>query len=148
LHEVADRHAAFRGPSCIWTAVADMQAEVVRSEQTVRISNQTAMSEVETARGRASAARILAEAEADATRPRAAGDAEAIRLQGTAKADAYRLGMAALGSQGYVSLQIAGTLAENKMKIVPDIAVGGGNGHGGGLADVLIASMLKPSSPA
>ena len=59
------------------TAVANMQNEVVRSEQTVRISQQTALSAAEVARG-----------EANATRLRAEGQAASVRLNGEAEATA------------------------------------------------------------
>lgn len=124
------------------TAIADMQAEVVRSEQAVRIANQQALAEVEGARGRGATARIMAEAEAEAVRVRADAEAQAIRLTGVARADAHQSGIAAVGAEGYVALQIATTLGEHKVKLVPDIAVQNGDGKGGGLADVLIARML------
>jgi hypothetical protein len=60
---------------------------------------------------------------------------------GAAKADSYRLGVAALGHGDYTAIQLTTTLAENKVKLVPDIAVGQGRG-GSGLGDVLIARML------
>jgi uncharacterized membrane protein YqiK len=112
-------------------AVADMQAEVVRSEQMVRIATQNAQATAEAAKGDAAATRLGAEADADAT-----------RLLGTARAEAYRQGQEALGPSAYAAMQIATIVGERGIKIVPDIAVSGG-GAGGGLAEALIARMLS-----
>src|SRR6185503_10729385 len=46
------------------TSIANMQAEVVRSEQMVRISERNASSVAETAKGEAASLRLRAEAEA------------------------------------------------------------------------------------
>jgi uncharacterized membrane protein YqiK len=140
------------------TAIANMQAEVVRSEQQVRITERTAMSVAEAAKGEATALRLRADAEAGATRVRAQADAEATRAMGAAKAQAYRDGVESLGAGAYTAMQLAATLAENHVKLVPDIAVtsaANGNVAGGsGLAEVLMARLLQgatvgvgPSNP-
>jgi len=132
------------------TAVANMQAEVVRSEQAVRIATQQALAEAEHARGTAQARCLSAEAEAQATRLSAAAEADAtrvrseaeaigIRATGAAKAEAYRLGIEALGASGYTALQIASSLGEHHVKLVPDIAVGAG----GGMIEALTARLLE-----
>jgi len=109
-------------------AVADLQAEVVRSEQMVRIAEQNAHATAEAAKGEAAATRLRADAEADAT-----------RALGAARAEAYRDGQAAIGPAAYSAMQIATIVGENRIKVVPDIAAGSG---GGGLAEALIARML------
>jgi uncharacterized membrane protein YqiK len=135
------------------TSVANMQAEVVRSEQMVAISEKNALAVAETARGEASRVRFAAEAEAHAMRQRAEAQAAATRLHGdaeaeatkaigAAKAEAYREGVAAMGGEAYVSVQLAGILGEHGVKLVPDIAVGGGS-DGGGLASVMVAKLLR-----
>ena len=132
------------------TAVANMQAEVVRSEQAVRIATQQALAEAEHARGtaqarclsaeaEAQATRLSAAAEADATRARSEAEAIGIRATGAAKAEAYRLGIEALGASGYTALQIASSLGEHHVKLVPDIAVGAG----GGMIEALTARLLE-----
>jgi uncharacterized membrane protein YqiK len=110
-------------------AVADLQAEVVRSEQMVRIAEQNAHAAAEKAKGEAAAMRLRADAEADAT-----------RALGSARAEAYREGQAAIGPAAYSAMQIATIVGERHIKIVPDISAGGG---GGGLAEALIARMLR-----
>ena len=134
------------------TAVANMQAEVVRSEQMVRISERNPLAVAESAKGESAATRLRAEGESAAIRSRAEGQADAVRLAGeaeavslravgAAKAEAYRLGIEALGSGGYTAVQLASLLGEHKVKLVPDIAIGG-EGGGTRLADVLIGRML------
>ena len=117
------------------TAVANLQGEVVRSEQMVRISEKNALARAEVGKGEAAFIRAQAEAEA-----------AAIRATGAAKAEAYKLGRESLGEAGFVATQMASILGENRVKLVPDIAVGGdGSGR---LADVLIGRMLAGSLPS
>jgi len=127
------------------TAVANMQAEVVRSEQMVRITERNAQAVAEQAKGEAAAVRARAEAEADSTRLRGEAEAAATRATGAAKADAYGLGVGAVGAERYTAIQLAGILGENKVKLVPDVAVNG-DGAAGGLASVLIGRMLAGGS--
>jgi uncharacterized membrane protein YqiK len=118
------------------TAVANMQAEVVRSEQMVRITEKNALAAAEGARGESAAIRLRAEAEADAT-----------RAVGAAKAEAYRLGQESLGVEGYTAMQLAAIQGEHHVKLVPDISVAG-DGAANGLASVLIGRMLAgPAGP-
>ncbi|HEY1086240.1 MAG TPA: SPFH domain-containing protein, partial [Archangium sp.] len=134
------------------TSVANMQGEVVRSEQMVAISQKNALAVTETARGDSSRVRLAAEAEAHAVKQRAEADAAATRLHGdaeadatkaigAAKADAYTVGVAAMGSGAFTAVQLASILGEHQVKLVPDIAVGGGETSG--LASVLVAKMLQ-----
>jgi uncharacterized membrane protein YqiK len=122
------------------TAVANMQSEVVRSEQMVRIAERNASAVAETAKGQAAATRAQAEAQADAVRFKGAAQAEAIRAVGSARADAYKQGSDSLGIPGYTAMQMASLLGRHRVKLVPDVAVGG-NGSSQ-LADVLIGRML------
>ena len=61
---------------------------------------------------------------------------------GAAKAEAYKLGVESLGGSAYTAMQLAASLGENKVKLVPEIAVSG-NGGAAGLAEALIARMLQ-----
>ena len=125
------------------TAVANMQAEVVRSEQMVRISERNALAVAEAAKGEAAATRVRAEGQADAVRVSADAEAMSVRAVGAAKAEAYRLGIEALGPSGYTALQLTSLLGEHKVKLVPEIAVSGADGGPTRLADVLIGRMLQ-----
>ena len=142
------------------TAAANMQAEVVRSEQAVRIQEKTSEARVAAARGEAEAEKLRAAADAevkrldaaaaaDAERMRAAAQAEAIRACGDANADAerargsaaaasYTAGIAALGEASFTAMQIAQIVSAAQLKLVPDVVVGEGKSS---LADVLLARM-------
>lgn len=111
------------------TAIANMQAEVVRSEQEVRIAERRAQGTVEAAKGDAATVRLRAEAEAEAT-----------RAIGVAKADSYRAGMAALGSDAYAAVQLAGVLGEHHVKLVPDVSVT--TSGQGGLPEAVLGRLL------
>lgn len=118
------------------TAIANMQSEVVRSEQEVRIAERHAQSATENARGQAAAIRLHAEAEA-----------EAVRAMGLAHAEAHRGGVQALGADGYATLKIATALAEHGIKLVPDVSVSGGK-NGLGIVEAMLGRMLKSGGPA
>jgi uncharacterized membrane protein YqiK len=142
------------------TAAANMQAEVVRSEQQVRIQTTVAEARVAAAKGEAEAIRlraladaevqrVLAAAAADATRLAADAEADALRVRGEATADAerargnaaaatYTSGIAALGEASYTAVQLASILSSSNMKLVPDVVLGEGRSN---LADVLLAKM-------
>jgi len=122
--------------------VANLQNEVVRSEQMVRISQQNALAVAEAAKGESNATRLRAEGQAAAVRLNGDADASAIRAVGAAKAEAYQQGIAAVGSGGYTAMQLASILGENKVKLVPDIAVSS-DGGGNGLVTAVLARMLS-----
>jgi len=46
-----------------------------------------------------------------------------------------------LGSQGYTSLQLMQIVGDQKVKVVPDVAVSGSGG--GGLAEGLMALLMR-----
>jgi uncharacterized membrane protein YqiK len=149
------------------TAAANLQAEVVRSEQSVRIQEKAAEAQVATARGQAEAAKLRAQAEAevqrvsaaaqaDATRLAAEAEATATRVRGEAAADAerargsaaavsYRAGIEALGEASYTAMQLASILGSAGLKLVPDVVLGEGRSS---LADVLLAKMAGSSNAA
>ncbi len=115
------------------TAVAGMQAEVVRSQQMVEIAQKNALALAESAKGEAAALRFRGEAEGDYH-----------RAVGNAHADAYRAGVAALGSEPFAAMQLATVLGENHVKLVPDISVTGSDGAAGTsrLADIMVGKLL------
>jgi uncharacterized membrane protein YqiK len=113
------------------TALADIQNEMVKSEQGVQIAELQANAQIKQATGAA-----------EATRLQAMGEAEAIRAIGNAKAEAHRAGVQALGAQGYTALQLMQIVGDQKVRVVPDVAVSG-NGHGAGLVEGLLGMMLR-----
>jgi uncharacterized membrane protein YqiK len=101
------------------TALAEIQQEMVKSEQGVKISELRANSQVKQAQG----------------------EAESIRVKGNAQASAYHAGVVALGGSGYTALQLMQIIGDRNVRVVPDVAVSG-NGSGGGLVDGLLGMMM------
>jgi len=139
------------------TAIAGMQAEVVRSEQMVQIAEKNALAQAESAKGAAAAVRLGAEAQAIATRATAEAEAAATRFRGeaegdatraigSARAEAFKAGVLALGADAFAAMQLATVLGEHHVKLVPEISVTGGTADAGTstsrLADVLVGKML------
>jgi uncharacterized membrane protein YqiK len=135
------------------TAVADIQSEVVRSEQGVNIAELNANAQVKRVHGEAESIKLQASAEAEATKMRAGaesqsiqlrgtGEAEAIRAVGNAKAEAYHAGVQALGVQPFSALQLMQLIGDKNVRIVSDVLV---NGSGGttGLAEALMAMLVR-----
>ncbi|MBE7473269.1 MAG: hypothetical protein HS114_29430 [Anaerolineales bacterium] len=112
------------------TAMADIQNDMVKSEQGVQIAEMQANAQIKQATGAA-----------EATRLQAMGEAEAIRAIGNAKAEAHRAGVQALGSQGYTALQLMQIVGDRNVRVVPDVAV---NGSGqAGLVEGMLGLMLR-----
>ncbi|XGV99204.1 MAG: SPFH domain-containing protein [Leptolyngbya sp. BL-A-14] len=112
------------------TALADIQQEMVKSEQNVNIAELQARADIQRANG-----------EAEATKLRAVGDADAIRATGNARAETYRAGVEALGSQSYTAMQLMQIIGDRHVRLIPDILVGA-NGNGNGLVDGLLSMIL------
>jgi uncharacterized membrane protein YqiK len=114
------------------TAIADIQQEVVKAERGVSISELQAQSQIKLANG-----------EAESIKLRAAGEAEAIRVTGEAQAEAYRVGAGALGEYGFTAVQLMQIIGERSVKIIPDINVTSGGVGSGGIAEALLAMLLR-----
>jgi len=112
------------------TALADIQQEMVKSEQNVNIAELQAKADIQRANG-----------EAEATKLRAVGDADAIRATGNARAETYRAGVEALGSQSYTAMQLMQIIGDRHVRLIPDVLVGA-NGNGNGLVDGLLSMIL------
>jgi uncharacterized membrane protein YqiK len=145
-------------------AITDMQAQVVQSEQGVKIAEQQAQAKVKAAEGEtrvaeqqtlqkirlaeADAAQIQkkALAEAEGVKARGLAEAEAIKAKGNAQAEAYKNGVGAMGESNFTLLETMTSIGKNNVKIIPDLVVnGGGSSSGGnsGILDMLMASMVK-----
>ncbi len=115
------------------TALADIQQEMVKSEQGVSISELEARSQIKQAEG-----------EAESIRLKANGEAEATRAIGEAKAAAYQAGAAAMGQEGFTAVQLMQIVGDQQVRIIPEIAVNGGGGQGGGsLVEALLGILLR-----
>jgi len=77
------------------TAIADMQKEIVKAQQSVEISQRTADATVKKAEGDATSLKLQVNAEAEAIKMRANGEAEATRARAAAQAEATRLNASA-----------------------------------------------------
>ena len=123
------------------TALADIQQELVQSEQSVTIAELKANAQIKQATG-----------EAESTRLKATGEAEAIRATGNAKAETYQAGVNALGGQSYTAMQLMQIIGDRHVRLIPDVLVGN-NGNGNGLVDGLLSMILwnqtgkKPLDP-
>ena len=124
------------------TATAEIQQQMVKAEQGVRISELEASAQVKRSFGEAESVRRRASGEAEAIRLKGAGEAEAIRATGTAKAEAYRAGVESLGPQSYATLQLIQVVGERNVRIVPDVSVSNGSG-GDGLVAALLGSLMR-----
>ncbi|WGV26408.1 flotillin family protein [Halotia branconii] len=121
------------------TALADIQQEMVKSEQSVHIADLKAQAQIKQATG-----------EAEGTKLRAIAEAEGIRATGNAKAETYQAGVEALGSSGYTAMQLMQIIGDRNVRLIPDVLVGGSNGSTNGLVDGLLSMILwnqtaKPS---
>ncbi len=125
------------------TSVANLQNEVVRSEQMVRVAQQNALAAAESARGESQAVQLRAEGQAASVRMAGDAEASAVRVVGAAKAEAYKQGSDALGTAAYTAMQVAAILGEHHVKVVPDIAVSGEATTG--LASAFVARLVHGS---
>jgi uncharacterized membrane protein YqiK len=140
------------------TSIADIQSDLVKSEQGVNIAELNANAQVKKVRGEAEAAKLRAGGEAESTRLRAiadseatrlrgVGEAEAIRAIGQAKAEAYRVGVDSLGTREFTALQLMQIIGDRQVKITPDVQANGsgaGSGAGGGgLVEALVGLLVQ-----
>ncbi|MCF2147322.1 flotillin family protein [Desmonostoc muscorum LEGE 12446] len=112
------------------TALAEIQQEMVKSEQSVHIADLKAQAQIKQATG-----------EAEGTKLRAIAEAEGIRATGNAKAETYRTGVEALGAQGYTAMQLMQIIGDRHVRLIPDVLVGS-NGSNNGLVDGLLSMIL------
>ncbi|MBL8131308.1 MAG: flotillin family protein [Anaerolineae bacterium] len=120
------------------TEMANIQQQVVQSEQGVNIAELQAQAAIKQASG-----------DAESIRLRASGEADAIRARGEAQASAHQLGAAAMGMQGYTALQLMQQVGENSIRIIPDVLVNGGEGGGSmveALLGVILSNQLAPNA--
>jgi uncharacterized membrane protein YqiK len=81
------------------TAIADMQKDIVKAQQSVEIAERTANATVKKAEGDASSVKLAVSAEAESTKMRAHAEAESTRARAEAESDAIKLKAAAQAEQ-------------------------------------------------
>lgn len=111
------------------TALADIQQQMVKSEQSVNIAELQAKAQIKQAEGQAESIKLQAVAEA-----------ESIRATGTARAETYRAGVQALGAKGYTAMQLMQIIGDHQVRLIPDVLVG--SSSGGSLVDGLLSMIL------
>jgi uncharacterized membrane protein YqiK len=135
------------------TAIADMQAEVVRADQGVQIAERHADASVKKAKGDAESIKISASANAEAIKLKAEADAKKTSLIGQAEADAtlakgkadaesYRLAVEAMGKENFTTFKVTEEIGKNGVKIMPDMLIGGQGGSGGAIDGLLGLQIL------
>lgn len=121
------------------TAIADIQKQIVQADQGVQIAERVADAAVKKAGGDATSVKLNAQAEAERTKMIAAAEAERIARTGSAEAEkilaigkanaeAYQLQVSAMGNDNFTRTKIAEIIGRDKVKVMPDILIAGGNG--------------------
>ena len=134
------------------TAQADMQKKVVESERGVEIAKNLADAAIKEAEGEAKATELRADgtakatklnADADAERERKTGlaRAEVILAQGESTAKSYKASVDAMGPV-FGQLKIVEQLAENHIKLIPDVLISNGGLSGGSNLEGLLGLAL------
>lgn len=135
------------------TAIADIQKQIVSADQGVQIAQRVADAAVKKAEGDATSIKLNAGAEAERTKLVANAEAQRITLTGSAEAEkilaigkanaeAYELQVKAMGGDNFTRTKIAETIGRDKVKIIPDILITGGNGEGNGALSGLLGLRL------
>lgn len=105
------------------------------------------------AHAQAEATKAKAEAESLSIKLRASAEAEQISLTGNAEAEkilaigkstaeAYELSVKALGNENFTRYKITEELAKGKIKLIPDVLIGGNSGGTGSALDGLLGLKL------
>ncbi len=162
------------------TAIADMQKDIVKAQQSVEIAERTANATVKKAEGdaagvklavgaEAEATKLRAFAEAEATKARAKAESEAVKLKadaeaemisltgsaeagkilaiGKSTAEAYELAVKALGGENFTRYKITEELSKGKIKLIPDVLIGGNGGSGSAMDGLLGLKLMEMMDP-
>jgi uncharacterized membrane protein YqiK len=135
------------------TAIADMQKDIVKAQQSVEIAERTANATVKKAEGDATGVKLAVGAESEAIKLRAFGEAEAgkVLAMGKSTAEAYELAVKALGGDNFTRYKITEELSKGHVKLIPEVLINGGNGQGtamDGLLGLKLMEMMDPNRAA
>jgi uncharacterized membrane protein YqiK len=125
------------------TAVADIQKEIVTADQGVLIAERVAAAAVKKANGEAEKTRLLAKANAEQISLIGNAEAEKILAIGKSNAEAYKLSVDAMGEDSFTQLKVMESIANQNVKIMPDILIGGGDSANGGISGLLGLKLLE-----
>lgn len=145
-------------------ALADMQGQMVASQQSVEISQRQAEAAVKKSEGEAKAIEINAVAQAnakiktaeadakkvemmakaDATQIKLSGEAQAASIEAVGKstAEAYKLAVDAMGSENFSKYKITQEIGKNGIKLIPEVLITGGNGENSNPVSGLLAMEM------
>ena len=153
------------------TAIADMQREIVKAQQSVEIAQRTADATVKKAEGdatslklrvhaEAEATKMRANAEAESTRMNAGADAERIAKTGAAEADkimaigkstaeAYERQVKAMGGDNFTRYKVTEEIGKSRIKVIPDVLINGSSSDGSinGLLGLKLMHMINGKDP-
>ena len=129
---------------------AAAQVELSKSAVAIQVAKNASEAKKADAEGQAAFVRTTGEAEAAVTRAKGLAEAEVVKAQGVARAEGYEAQRQAIGEDATALVAALGEISEGRVKIVPDIVVGG---QGGGLLDAALGRWMhqgngKPAAPA
>ena len=147
------------------TAIADMQKEIVKAQQSVEIAERTANATVKKAEGDATSIKLKVQAEAETIKMRAQADSEATRLNanadaekiavtgnaeagkilaiGKSTAEAYQLAVGAMGGDNFTKYKITEEIGKGKIKIIPEVLISGNNGEANPMNGLLGLKLME-----
>ncbi|MEP6750144.1 MAG: SPFH domain-containing protein [Bacteroidota bacterium] len=146
------------------TAIADMQKEIVKAQQSVEIAQRTADATVKKAEGDATSLKLKVNAEAESTKMRANAEAEATKMNagaeaekiaktgfaeaekimaiGKSTAEAYELQVKAMGGDNFTRYKVTEEIGKSRIKVIPDVLITGSNGTDGGIGGLLGLKLM------
>lgn len=146
------------------TAIADIQKDIVKADQGVLIAERVADAAVKKAQGEAQSLKLQAGAEAERVKLQASAESERVKLLaiaeaerisktgnaeaekilaiGKAEAESYQLQVSAMGGDNFTQLKITESIGKEKIKVMPDILITGGNNEQGGPLSGLLGLKL------
>ena len=106
------------------------------------------------ASGEAERTRLMAKANAEQIQLLATAESERISLTGNAEAEkilaigksnaeSYKLSVEAMGGDNFTQLKVIESIATEKLKIMPDVLIGGNEGANGGISGMLGLQLLE-----
>lgn len=125
------------------SARADKQKDVIDAKLSVDINTDKAEARIREAQGIKQSNIIQAEGSKQSTILQADGNAYKSREEGQGIADAYESQKEAIGQANVAIIKLIQEIAAGKIKIVPDVLVGGSDGNTGNLINAFLAKMLN-----
>jgi regulator of protease activity HflC (stomatin/prohibitin superfamily) len=124
-------------------AQADLQPQLVKAEIDVQISTQSKQSSIIISEGRSQSTRLEQEGIAAGIAAVGKAEGEKILAIGQATAEAYMRQAAAVGQGPLAMIEVMKRVSDGKVKITPDIMVGGGgDGANANMLSAFMASLM------